>query len=136
MSVRIITALAVALTGMAGLTGCETSPTQDGALIGGAVGAGTGAIVGHQSGKQGEGALIGAAAGALIGALAGDRVDDRRQRRQQQQQQPVQQVQTAPAAPAAPAQQTAQAPQGRWETRTVTTQSGETYQERVWVPNS
>ena len=135
MSVRIFTALAVAVTSVGGFTGCQTSPTQDGALIGGAIGAGTGAIVGHQSGKQGEGALIGAAAGALIGALAGDRVDDRRQRRQQQQQ-PVQQAQAAPAPAAQPTVLTAPAPQGRWETRTVTTQSGETYQERVWVPNS
>ena len=125
MSMRSVTALAVALTGLVGFTGCQTSPTQDGALIGGAVGAGTGAIVGHQSGKQGEGALIGAAAGALIGALAGDRVDDRRQRREQQ---------TVQQAPAAQPAQVTPVQQGRWETRTVTTQSGETYQERVWVP--
>ena len=95
--------------------GCETTPTQEGAVIGGALGAGAGAIIGHQSGHQGEGALIGGAAGALTGALVGDQVDESRKRKQQ------------------PAQPSAQ--RGHYETRTVTTQSGETYEERVWVPD-
>ncbi len=60
--------------------GCNTTPTQEGAVAGAAVGAGAGAIVGHQSGKAGEGALIGAGVGALGGALIGDQVDERNKR--------------------------------------------------------
>jgi len=37
-------------------------------MVGGAVGAGAGAVVGNQMGHPGEGALIGAGAGALTGA--------------------------------------------------------------------
>lgn len=51
-------------------TGCTS--TQQGALIGSAVGAGSGAIIGHQYGHSGRGALIGAGVGALTGALVGD----------------------------------------------------------------
>ncbi|MDZ4861032.1 MAG: glycine zipper domain-containing protein [Candidatus Hydrogenedentes bacterium] len=97
--------------------GCATSPTQQGAMTGALVGAGAGAIVGNQSdGKSGEGALIGAGLGALGGALIGDHVDDRRQR-------------TYSAPPSGGQYQSS----GHWETRTVRTQSGETYEERVWV---
>lgn len=60
--------------------GCNTTPTQDGAIAGGALGAGAGAIIGHQSGKAGEGALIGAGVGAVGGALIGDQVDERKQK--------------------------------------------------------
>ena len=52
--------------------GCATTPTQQGALLGGGTGAGIGAIIGHQKGKTAEGALIGGAAGALAGGLIGD----------------------------------------------------------------
>ena len=54
---------------------CNTTPVQDGAIVGGAIGAASGAILGHQFGKQGEGALIGAGVGALTGALIEDQVD-------------------------------------------------------------
>ena len=54
-------------------SGCTTT---DNAIIGGLVGAGTGAIIGHQSGETGEGAAIGAAAGALGGLLLGDEAED------------------------------------------------------------
>lgn len=43
----------------------------EGALIGGAFGTGTGAIIGSYSGRTGEGALIGAGIGALAGAAIG-----------------------------------------------------------------
>lgn len=57
--------------------GCADQPnTTTGALAGGAVGAGTGAIIGHQSGHGGEGALIGGAAGALVGAGVGSTMDE------------------------------------------------------------
>src|SRR4051812_50053306 len=59
----------------AGLVGCETK-AGTGALIGGAAGAGIGAIVGHNShGRTGSGALIGGAGGALGGALIGNEMD-------------------------------------------------------------
>ncbi len=88
--------------------GCQTTPTQRGAVLGGALGAGAGAIIGHQQGDQGEGALIGAAAGALAGALIGDQVDERRD---------------APLAQA-----------GHYEIRIVRSPSGELYERQVWVP--
>ena len=56
------------------ITGCTS--TQQGAVIGSAVGAGTGAIIGHQSDHRTEGALIGAGIGAITGALVGDFVDN------------------------------------------------------------
>ncbi|HOD95801.1 MAG TPA: YMGG-like glycine zipper-containing protein [Candidatus Hydrogenedentes bacterium] len=43
----------------------------EGALIGGAFGTGTGALIGSYSGRTGEGALIGAGIGALAGAAIG-----------------------------------------------------------------
>ncbi len=94
--------------------GCNTTPTQDGAVVGGLLGAGAGAIIGNQSGHAGEGALIGAGAGALTGAIVGDQVDERRQRRNQ-----------------APPTRTQN---GHYDVRIVRTPSGETYEERVWVP--
>lgn len=116
------------LAGMAltlgALAGCNTTPTQDGAILGGAIGAGLGAIVGNQSGHAGEGALIGAGAGALTGALVGDGVDERRQRRY-----------AAPApAPAPVAQPVGTTPvRGHYETRIVRGPNGETYEERVFI---
>jgi len=62
----------LALSGMA-LTGCRNlDQTQNGALLGGALGAGTGAIVGHQSGNRDKGALIGGLVGAAGGGLLGN----------------------------------------------------------------
>ncbi|MHC4478267.1 MAG: glycine zipper domain-containing protein [Planctomycetota bacterium] len=60
--------------GLALAGGCE-SEAQSGALLGGAVGAGAGAIVGHQSGKTTEGALIGGAVGAGAGYMIGNEGD-------------------------------------------------------------
>jgi outer membrane lipoprotein SlyB len=117
---------ALTLVMAATLTGCNTTPTQDGAVLGGALGAGLGAIVGNQSGHAGEGALIGAGAGALTGALVGDRVDENRSKRY-----------AAPAPAPAPVVQPSQPAQpvvrGHYETRIVRTASGETYEERVFV---
>src|SRR5436305_13024776 len=67
----------------AGVMGCETK-AGTGALVGGAAGAGIGAIVGHNShGRTGSGALIGGAVGAIGGALIGNEMDkaDRRRER-------------------------------------------------------
>lgn len=109
--------MAAALVLAMAVVGCQTTPTQQGAVAGGLLGAGAGAIIGNQvDGKSGEGALIGAGLGALTGALIGDKVDENRSRRTTQQ------------------QPTSTAQRGHWETRTVITQSGERYEERVWVP--
>jgi len=63
---RKITLTAIALLLAAVVMGCTT--TQQGTVLGGGIGAGTGAIIGHQSGDAGEGALIGGAIGAITGA--------------------------------------------------------------------
>ena len=64
----------------AGVIGCETK-AGTGALVGGAAGAGIGAIVGHNShGRTGSGALIGGAVGALGGALIGNEMDKKDER--------------------------------------------------------
>lgn len=102
--------------------GCNTTPTQDGAILGGALGAGAGAIIGHQSGHQGEGALIGAGLGAITGAIVGDQVDESRQRNYPQNRY----TQPAPAP--------TRTQNGHYDIRIVRTPSGETYEERVWVP--
>ena len=71
-----IYACAVGLTLLA--AGCytpsgEPDRTATGALTGGALGAGTGAIIGGVSGHHaGEGALIGGALGALTGGILGN----------------------------------------------------------------
>ncbi|CAN5571928.1 hypothetical protein BH10PLA2_BH10PLA2_07820 [soil metagenome] len=58
------------------LTGCSSmSNTDAGILGGGAIGAGTGAIVGHALGNTGAGALVGAGVGALTGGLIGNSED-------------------------------------------------------------
>lgn len=70
-----------ALCAVIGLSACndparlsesDTSKTGQGALIGGAIGAGIGALV---SSKSTQGAIIGAAAGAMAGAAYGNHLD-------------------------------------------------------------
>lgn len=64
---------------------CASGPLtarEKGALAGGALGAGTGAIIGHQSGHKGKGAAIGGVAGALGGAIIGDQIEAQKQRRE------------------------------------------------------
>ena len=58
--------------------GCSSmSNTDRGALGGGAIGAGTGAIIGNATGHTGAGALIGGAVGAVTGGLIGNAADER-----------------------------------------------------------
>jgi outer membrane lipoprotein SlyB len=115
MKLNIVPTFVPCILAAAFLAACETTPTQQGALWGGALGAGAGAIIGNQvHGHSGEGALIGAAAGALTGALVGDQVDQARR-------------QGPP--PAAPVRTV----RGHYENRIVRTPTGETYEERVWV---
>jgi len=61
--------------GLIGTAGCETK-AGTGALVGGAAGAGIGAIVGHNShGRTASGAAIGGVVGAIGGALVGNEMD-------------------------------------------------------------
>ena len=63
--------LSLALGAAVSLSACET-PQQQNALVGGALGAGTGALIGSAvSGGSAGGALAGAAIGAGSGALIG-----------------------------------------------------------------
>ncbi len=68
--VRIVMVLAVAIL----VASCSTplSTREKGALAGGAIGAGAGAVIGSTTGHTGTGALIGAGVGAVTGALIGD----------------------------------------------------------------
>jgi uncharacterized protein YcfJ len=80
MTSRKLLSAAASLMLGAGVVGCE-SHAGTGALIGGAAGAGIGAIVGHNShGRTGSGALIGGAVGAGAGALIGNEQDKAEQR--------------------------------------------------------
>src|ERR1035438_2504735 len=73
------------------LTGCYTPEGRPdnaatGALAGGAIGAGTGAIIGNAAGHNaGAGALIGAAVGALSGGVIGNSIDQQQRARIQQE---------------------------------------------------
>lgn len=69
----------IALAGIIALPSCaDQGPnTQRGAITGGLLGAGAGAIIGNQSGHAGTGALIGGASGALIGGAVGKNKDNR-----------------------------------------------------------
>ncbi|MBI4354866.1 MAG: hypothetical protein HY597_00265 [Candidatus Omnitrophica bacterium] len=64
------------------LTGCETvgqatsTKTGQGAVVGGLLGAGTGAIIGNQTGHPGAGTAIGAGLGALTGGMVGHGMDE------------------------------------------------------------
>ena len=74
----------------------QTDRTAVGAVAGGAIGAGTGAIIGSTSGNAGEGALIGGAIGALSGAIIGNSIDQsQRERVQQQSPQTMTRVETS-----------------------------------------
>jgi len=111
--------LFTALILLAGFTGCTTTTGQHGGMMGTIMGAGLGAVIGHQSGDAGEGALIGAGVGAITGGLLGDAVHKNRYTTTHE----VRYVQSPPPPPT----------QGHWETRLVTSRSGERYEERVWV---
>ena len=67
--------LAVALAGALCVSGCYTPQQQTGTLAGGAIGAGTGALIGSAvSGGSAGGAIAGGLIGAGTGALVGNAV--------------------------------------------------------------
>ena len=70
-----ILGLALALAGAASLSACQTPQQQTGTLAGGAIGAGTGALIGSAvSGGSAGGAIAGGIIGAGTGALVGNAV--------------------------------------------------------------
>jgi uncharacterized protein YcfJ len=58
----------------------STTQTKKGAVLGGLIGAGAGAIIGHQSGRGLEGAAIGGAVGAVGGGVVGSSQDEQNDR--------------------------------------------------------
>jgi uncharacterized protein YcfJ len=83
MTTKIFRNLVLSVIGIGlslGTLGCSTN-AGNGALIGGAAGAGLGAIIGHNShGRTASGAAIGGAAGAIGGALIGNEMDKKEAR--------------------------------------------------------
>jgi hypothetical protein len=72
---RKILAVALALAGAVSVSACQTPQQQTGTLAGGAIGAGTGALIGSAvSGGSAGGAIAGGLIGAGTGALVGNAV--------------------------------------------------------------
>jgi hypothetical protein len=66
-------AVALAFTGALSMSACQTPQQQTGTLAGGAIGAGTGALIGSAvSGGSAGGAIAGGLIGAGTGALIGN----------------------------------------------------------------
>lgn len=86
MNARLIPALMILAT-VPFLNGCSSmSHTGEGALAGGAIGAGTGAVISQATGgKAGTGAVVGGLAGALLGGAIGNEADQREKRAMQAQ---------------------------------------------------
>jgi hypothetical protein len=81
---------AVVAAGLVLAMGCYTPEgrpdrTASGALAGGAIGAGSGAIIGGMGHHAGEGALIGGAIGALTGGIIGNSMDQAQRERVREQ---------------------------------------------------
>jgi hypothetical protein len=67
--------LALAFAGALSLSACQTPQQQTGTLAGGAIGAGTGALIGSAvSGGSAGGAIAGGLIGAGTGAMVGNAV--------------------------------------------------------------
>ena len=79
-----LTIVAVALAGCEAMGTAAQSKTNQGAVLGGLLGAGTGAIIGNQTDHPGAGTAIGAGLGALGGAMVGHAMEENSQRTQQQ----------------------------------------------------
>ena len=76
--------LAVAAAGCESMGTAAQSKRNQGAVLGGLLGAGTGAIIGNQTDHAGAGTAIGAGLGALGGALVGNAMENRDQQAMQQ----------------------------------------------------
>ena len=77
-------AVAVVLSGCESMGTAAQSKTTQGAVLGGLLGAGTGAIIGNQSDHAGAGTAIGAGLGALGGAMVGNALEENSRKAQQQ----------------------------------------------------
>jgi uncharacterized protein YcfJ len=108
--------------------GCATQSGQDGAVLGGLLGAGAGAIIGNQSGDAGEGLLIGAGLGAIAGGLIGDSTERNRYTTKRE----VIYTESRPTRTVITTREPIRRA-GHYEIRLVRSPSGETYEERVWV---
>jgi uncharacterized protein YcfJ len=70
----------LSLFAILGLSSCANNPSMTrSTVLGGAAGAGAGAIIGNQFGNSGAGLAIGAASGALIGNSRAYRERQRKQ---------------------------------------------------------
>jgi len=78
---KVLSCALIASVAALGVVGCQTYGESAG--LGGALGAGAGAIIGHQSGHTVEGALIGGALGAGTGMLVHKVKVDRARSREQ-----------------------------------------------------
>lgn len=76
---------AVAMAGCESMGTAAQSKTTQGAVLGGLLGAGTGAIIGNQSDRAGAGTAIGAGLGALGGAMVGHALEEQDKKIEQQQ---------------------------------------------------
>lgn len=90
---RHIAVIGFGIVALSACSGAQIGDREAGALGGGALGAGLGAIIGNQVGSTGAGIAIGGAAGALSGALIGNETQkakedraaqDERMRRQEE----------------------------------------------------
>jgi uncharacterized protein YcfJ len=79
-----LSALAVVLSGCEAMGTAAQSKRNQGAVLGGLLGAGTGAIIGNQTGHAGAGTAIGAGLGALGGGLLGNSLEQSEKGAQQQ----------------------------------------------------
>lgn len=129
--------------------------TGEGAFVGGALGAGVGALVGSPSGRVAEGALIGAGVGAVSGAIITNSASRPRYyaspvyysppppppvRHVQVVHRPVPVRRVVRVAPMPvrhvtlpPVEPRIVAPSGYYRVQMVISPSGERYEERVWV---
>lgn len=82
--VGVVAVAAMALSGCESMGTAAQSKTTQGAVLGGLLGAGTGAIVGNQSDHAGAGTAIGAGLGALGGGLIGRALEESERKAQQQ----------------------------------------------------
>ena len=79
-----VAVLAVIVSGCESMGTAAQSKTTQGAVLGGLLGAGTGAIIGNQSDHAGAGTAIGAGLGALGGGLIGHALEENEKKAQQQ----------------------------------------------------
>lgn len=84
-SLAIATALWVAAVTLAGCSGTPLSTREKGTIAGGAIGAGTGAIIGSAVGAPGAGAAIGGTLGAGTGFVVGNALQNTEIRNSQTQ---------------------------------------------------